>query len=96
MRVILALILGVLLVAGGFILGLSADNLAFTGNVVKESAGNEQYTYTKAICSPGNRCVDVVITCANGGVKSIEPVSDVKEYESNWSFIGNNSVICME
>jgi len=43
----------------------------------------ENYTFTKAICE-GNICQDFLISCNNGSVESIEPVSNKIQFSDNW------------
>ena len=60
-----------------------------TGNVV----ANEEYSYTKAICNDETgKCVDVLVECENGQVKSLKPMSDVLVIEGNG--VVNNSELC--
>ncbi len=60
----------------GFSLAGFFDEVSLTGRAVEESDLN--YTYTKAICNSENRCIDVLVECEGGKVKSLEPVSSLR------------------
>lgn len=66
----------------GFIFGLVFDNFILTGRVTEDISKN--YTYTRAICSNKNQCIDILVTCENGRVKSLEPVSNLVKHDQNW------------
>ena len=78
------------LFALGFVLGFYFRDINLTGNTIIE----ENYTWTKAICN-GNKCIDIVVYCEQGNVVKVEPISDVKEFDANWSGnLLNNSKLC--
>jgi hypothetical protein len=59
-----------------------------TGNVVSETS-----SYTKAICNDQTgKCVDVLVECENGEVKSLKPMSEVLVIEGNG--VVDNSELC--
>lgn len=69
----------VLALAIGFLLG----KISFTGNVVSEQTSNS-YTWTTAICDSENKCFDVMISCENGKVVNMEPISGMVTFDSSW------------
>lgn len=69
-----------------FLLGFFINKFAFTGQVVSETSS--EYTWTKAICN-SNQCVDALITCKDGKVAGIEPVSDIYNFENFNDLRGN-------
>ena len=76
-------LLTIFLIIVAFLLGLFFDKLVFTGNVVEEN-NNGNYIWTKAICNEDNECIDVLVECSNGEVISIEPASELKDFNDNW------------
>ena len=77
---IILLIVGIFIV--GIVVGLLVDRFVLVGEVVREVI--EGYTYTTAICNSGNECIDVLVECEGGGVKSLEPVSSLMEFGEEW------------
>jgi hypothetical protein len=74
------LIIGILIIVA-FLLGyFSGKIFAFPGLIGKVIQENE-YTWTKAICNSG-KCIDVLVTCKNGQVASLKPVSEVQYIEN--------------
>jgi len=80
------IILLVLLILA-FSLGFFLNKIFLTGRAVENSKpeNREEFTWTKAICNKNNECVDVLITCRNKAVVSIEPISDFVKHSSEWS-----------
>lgn len=76
--VVVALIVGILV-------GKYVFNGSLTGSAVSSNENNRSYSWTTAICDDENRCMDVLIECENGSVKSLKPVSDLREFADNWS-----------
>jgi hypothetical protein len=76
-----------ILIALAFFVGLLIGNLVvsglITGNAVSVSQIDKNYSWTSAICQ-GNKCLDVLIECDNGSVKSLTPISDFVEFENGW------------
>ena len=77
----IGLLIGNALVNGG-ITGKGISNWAITGNVVSNQL-DKNYTWTSAICD-NNKCLDVLIECENGSVKSLKPMSDFVEFSEGW------------
>ncbi|MDO8563717.1 MAG: hypothetical protein Q7R87_01790 [Nanoarchaeota archaeon] len=73
-------------VAVAFFIGLLIGNVliggGITGNVVSNQL-DKNYTWTSAICD-NNKCLDVLIECENGSVKSLKPMSDFVEFSEGW------------
>lgn len=88
-RLLIALALTLI---AGMLLGLLLSNGIYsTGNVIQEGF----YSYTTAVCTPENECLDIVIGCENGRVISLEPLLFVVRHPSNWTDIrGNVSSFC--
>ena len=83
-------ILIIILLIFVFLAGFFLDRFVFTGRVVEVIDVNNKYTYTKAICKE-NKCVDVLITCEDGKVVGMEPVSDFVEHPEEWIDLRNLS-----
>ena len=85
----------ILLIVLAFLLGFFSSRIfpSLTGKAITEDEQEtlKNYTWTKAICNSKNECVDVLITCENGKVKKIEPVSELVKIE-NLSY--NSSGFC--
>ena len=73
----------VALIVIAFVFGLLASKFVFTGNAVKDVSAN--YTWTKAICDRDNNCIDVEISCENGNVVKVVPVTGIVDHPKNWS-----------
>jgi hypothetical protein len=86
-KIIVGLLIVFLLVGGVYYM----NEMRITGKAVID----DRYSYTKAICEKFNginRCVDMLIECENGEVKSLKPLTEVVEVETNR--ISNNSSLC--
>lgn len=83
-KIILLIILMFIL---GIVIGFFISRVNLTGNVIKE----ENYSWTKAICNSQNQCIDVLITCIDGKVVSIEPASELLDYDIGWNDPRENS-----
>ncbi len=81
------ILLVIVLILLGFVSGLYVDDIRFTGKTVIEN----KHAWTKAICNENNECIDILIECENGNVKSITPVSDLKRFDVNWIDIRNKT-----
>jgi len=79
-KLIILLIVAIFVV--GLVLGFAASNFVFTGEVVGDVS--DDYTYTTAICNLDNDCIDVLVSCSNGGVAGLEPVSELVEFGEEW------------
>ncbi|MBI3334023.1 hypothetical protein HYZ97_00895 [Candidatus Pacearchaeota archaeon] len=77
------LLLVSLLIISVLALGFLAGRFFSQGSVTGEVIATNEYMWTTAICQ-NTRCLDVLITCVNGEVTSIEPVSDFKEFNESW------------
>jgi len=77
-----------------FLLGLFLNKIVFTGKVVETEENLEKHTLTKAICNSENECIDVLITCENGKVVKIEPVSELVKHSEDWNDLRNPSDLC--
>jgi uncharacterized membrane protein len=77
-----------------FLVGFFINNFigSFTGRVVQDSLNN--YSHTKAICNSDKECIDVLITCENGKVIRIEPVSDIIKHDINWTDFREEKELC--
>ncbi len=75
----------------GFLLGLALDNFVFTGKVIEEIP--KSYTYTRAICD-NNECIDILIECFNGEVKSLKPVSELVKFDKSWEDFRQEEEFC--
>jgi hypothetical protein len=71
------IVVGLLVLA--FVAGFLVDGVAFTGNVIE----GESYTWTTAVCDDDS-CIDVLIECELGSVKSMVPVSELKKFPEGW------------
>lgn len=71
-----------------FLLGLFINKFNLTGNVVSEVENDS--AWTKAICND-NKCIDVLITCKDGNVEKINPVSDMIYFGNDTALRGNSS-----
>jgi hypothetical protein len=83
------ILIGILCLAAGIGLGLligNMGNFSLTGKSIKES----EYTHTKAICNSNGECIDVLVSCKNGEVESIEPISDLKDFSDIEDWIPPN------
>jgi hypothetical protein len=78
----------------GILIGVFFNNSPVTGGVVnaQSNKSNNDYTYTKAVCN-STKCIDVVVNCSNGNITEIRPISEVVEFEENWSDFRNDSRI---
>ena len=74
------IILVLLLIVLAFFVGLFISKISFTGNVVQDNS----YSWTKALCNSDNECMDVEITCNNGQVSSIVPISKLVVHSDDW------------
>lgn len=52
-----------------------------SGNYVKN---NDMLMWTKAICNEENYCIDVQITCKEGNVSDIKPISKGVYFQKQW------------
>lgn len=87
------LVLALVLLA--FVGGMLVSRVIFTGNVIRqESIKPNYYSWTKAVCNSGNECIDVQVTCENGKVAGIEPVSQILKKEASWTDDRNISEFC--
>lgn len=74
-----------ILIAAVFILGVTLGLLSTSPALTGKAAGQDSfYTHTTAICNPEKECIDVVVTCKNGEVTKLEPVSDLIKFGQNW------------
>lgn len=71
----------VLVLIFGILIGLSLNKFIFSGNVVKSTGF---YSWTKAICND-KECVDVLISCDNGRVVDMKPVSFKVNFSEDWN-----------
>lgn len=69
------ILMGVFLL--GILIGFFFSRLSVQSNVIREF----DYTYTRAVCNNG-LCIDVEITCSDGKVREIKPVSKLIEIEN--------------
>lgn len=76
--VVVALVVGILI-------GKYALTGSLTGNIVSDNKAGGGYSWTTAICDDENRCIDVLVECENGNVKSLKPASNLMEFGDNWS-----------
>ena len=85
------LLLGVVFILASALV-VALTGFTFTGRVV----GNieENYNYTKAICNSNNECIDVLVECENGEVKSLKPVSDVVKFGKDWKDFRDKENYC--
>lgn len=51
-----------------------------TGNVIEQT---NIYEHTMAVCNE-NECIDLLITCIDGEISEIKPISDVKIFDENF------------
>ena len=73
----------ILFVLLALIVGFAIGKISLTGEVVKEQV-DKRYTWTTAICDYENKCLDVLISCDNGNVVGITPVSDYITHNTSW------------
>jgi|SRR3989339_731265 len=87
----------IILLVVSFLMGHYSDllfassNSAVTGDVVEEKL---DYTWTRAVCNDANECLDVVVSCVNGQVKEIKPISDIISHSPDWKDPRNESRYC--
>ena len=83
-----------LFVAIAFLIGILIGNIfvggVITGNVISSQL-DKNYTWTSAICD-NNKCVDVLIECENGSVKSLTPISGFVEFDDAWEDSRNGKI----
>ncbi len=74
---IIVLLIGIFIL--GLLVGIGISKIEFgvTGKAI-ENVGN--YTYTRAICSADNRCIDVFVSCSEGKAIEIRPVSELRDF----------------
>jgi|APSaa5957512622_1039677.scaffolds.fasta_scaffold70794_2 hypothetical protein len=84
------IVLIVLLAVVAFVLGLLFREVSpfFTGSVIAnadlEINEKKVETFTTAVCSNDQECVDVLVTCLNGSVSKMELVSNLTKFSDLW------------
>lgn len=53
-----------------------------TGNVIQEAQGS--YTWTTALCTDTNECIDVAVTCEDGKAVAVKPLSALHAFGDDW------------
>ena len=76
-------IAGLLLFALGFSCAWLVFSSSATGNVVADTHSGT-YTWTTAVCNDRQQCIDVRVTCEDGMVTSLTPVSDLHQFSEVW------------
>lgn len=77
-KIIKTLLIIALLLIIGMLFTLALQ--VITGQTIKE-----HYSYTKAICNESNFCQDHEITCINGDVSEINPITGATiQHSKNW------------
>jgi hypothetical protein len=75
-----ALVICAFLLGAGLVWTLT--DIRLTGNVVAETQSS--YTWTTAICNAQRACIDVLVTCVQGKVTSLTPVSNLTSFADTW------------
>lgn len=90
--VITAVVLFLLAVAGSLYFGgFSFTKFSFSGQVIAPIHNN--YTWTKAVCNSMG-CIDIIIECQDGKVKSMKPASDFVRMGDFVDERNNSDVLC--
>jgi len=78
-RLLLSILI-IILVAIGGVLGFKIIEQTITGATIQNV---NNYSYTKAICDK-NSCIDYQITCKNGELLDMKPLTEAVILPSNW------------
>lgn len=78
----ISIILTILLT--GFILTALAGALPYGIETSSDNGAREWTTWTKAICSEENYCIDILITCDGNRVVDLKPLSEGIYFSSGW------------
>ena len=75
--VLIGLIVGLII---GVLIGMNFNiNKGISGEAVNVQDKGE-YSYTRAICSSEGKCIDIVVSCKDGEVERLEPVSELIDF----------------
>ncbi len=78
----ISVILTILL--SGFIITALAGALPYGIETSSDNGAREWTTWTKAICSEENYCIDILITCDGNRVVDLTPLSEGIYFSSDW------------
>ena len=83
-----------LVIVLAFFAGMFFDKIVLTGQAIGDvDLDPYQYSYTTAICTEANECIDFYVVCGGDKVVELEPVTNVVKMPENWQGMRENKTI---
>ena len=94
---ILIIILAIIILA--FVSGILFNSIynGITGRAVDSEKMLSRYSYTRAICTDENECMDVFVVCEGNILIELTPISDIRKLPDSWQDLRKSSgMFCTE